>query len=184
MNNKWMSIIEGLLFINGDEGTTINDISTILEIDDEEIIIKHVEGLKDKYKNDSACGLDIQKFAGNKYRLITKKEDVDYYVKLENIKTETKLSTASLEVLTIIAYNEPVTKAYVEDVRGVNCDNVFHKLKLRNLIVQCGTDPSKPYNPALYKTTDDFMKYFNINSLDELPQLIEEKNEEKDIFTR
>ncbi|AGR40945.1 SMC-Scp complex subunit ScpB [Spiroplasma taiwanense] len=182
-NIKKISVIEGLIFVNGDEGTTMDDLKIILEESNEQLIEKLIEEITQKYKNDKSCGLEIQKFAKNKYRMITKKENADFYSKLANVKTESKLSTASIETLSIIAYKGPITRADVEDIRGVNCESIFHKLKLRNLIIDAGKSMELG-KATLYKVTDDFLKYFNLNSLDELPKLKEVIDEEKEIFNR
>ncbi len=181
--NKKLAITEGLLFVNGDDGVSIDDLKFILNTEEDSIIEKILDALKDKYSSDEASGLDIQKFARNKFRMITKKENAEHYAKLSNIKTEAKLSTASIETLSIIAYKGPISKAKVEDIRGVNCETIFYKLKLRNLIEEAGKS-SELGKPMLYKVTDDFLKYFNLNSLDDLPKLKETIEEEKDIFKR
>lgn len=181
--NKKLAITEGLLFVNGDDGVSIDDLKFILNTEEDSIIEKILDALKDKYRGDESSGLDIQKFARNKFRMITKKENAEHYAKLSNIKTEAKLSTASIETLSIIAYKGPISKAKVEDIRGVNCETIFYKLKLRNLIEEAGKS-SDLGKPMLYKVTDDFLKYFNLNSLDDLPKLKETIEEEKDIFKR
>ncbi|AHB36132.1 SMC-Scp complex subunit ScpB [Spiroplasma apis] len=181
--NKKLAITEGLLFVNGDDGVSIDDLKFILNTEEDTIIEKILDSLKDKYRGDESSGLDIQKFARNKFRMITKKENAEHYAKLSNIKTEAKLSTASIETLSIIAYKGPISKAKVEDIRGVNCETIFYKLKLRNLIEEAGKS-SDLGKPMLYKVTDDFLKYFNLNSLDDLPKLKETIEEEKDIFKR
>lgn len=181
--NKKLAITEGLLFVNGDDGVSIDDLRFILNTEEDSIIEKILDALKDKYRGDESSGLDIQKFARNKFRMITKKENAEHYAKLSNIKTEAKLSTASIETLSIIAYKGPISKAKVEDIRGVNCETIFYKLKLRNLIEEAGKS-SELGKPMLYKVTDDFLKYFNLNSLDDLPKLKETIEEEKDIFKR
>lgn len=181
--NKKLAITEGLLFVNGDDGVSIDDLKFILNTEEDSIIEKILDSLKDKYRGDESSGLDIQKFARNKFRMITKKENAEHYAKLSNIKTEAKLSTASIETLSIIAYKGPISKAKVEDIRGVNCETIFYKLKLRNLIEEAGKS-SDLGKPMLYKVTDDFLKYFNLNSLDDLPKLKETIEEEKDIFKR
>jgi len=181
--NKKLAITEGLLFVNGDDGVSIDDLKFILNTEEDSIIEKILDTLKDKYRGDESSGLNIQKFARNKFRMITKKENAEHYAKLSNIKTEAKLSTASIETLSIIAYKGPISKAKVEDIRGVNCETIFYKLKLRNLIEETGKS-SDLGKPMLYKVTDDFLKYFNLNSLDDLPKLKETIEEEKDIFKR
>ncbi|AKU80119.1 SMC-Scp complex subunit ScpB [Spiroplasma turonicum] len=181
-NKKKISLIEGLLFINGDEGVSLEEVSIFLDIsidESEELIVL----IQNKYKKDLECGLELQRFAKNKFRMITKKENSEYYIKLANLKTESRLSSASIEVLSIIAYKGPVTKADVENIRGVNCDNIFYKLKLRNLISEVGksNDVGKP---TLYNVTTEFLKYFNLNSLEELPKLKESNISDKEIFNR
>ncbi|ASP28585.1 chromosome condensation and segregation factor B [Spiroplasma corruscae] len=180
--SKQVSLIEGLLFINGDEGISLDDISEFLDITNNvsENLIKH---LIEKYKKDEESGLEIQKFAKDKFRMTTKKVNSDYYLKLANLKTEAKLSSASIEVLSIIAYKGPTTKAEVENIRGVNCDHIFYKLRLRNLICEAGksNDVGKP---MMYKVTTEFLKYFSLNSLEELPKLRDNNNSEKEIFNR
>ncbi|QGS51705.1 SMC-Scp complex subunit ScpB [Spiroplasma tabanidicola] len=180
---KQMAIVEGLFFVNGDEGTSIEDIKLILEINDEKKIVEVINALIEKYQKDDSCGLEIQNFAKTKYRMITKKENVEFYTKLSNIKTETKLSTASIETLSIIAYKGPITRAAVENIRGVNCDAIFYKLKTRNLITNVGKS-DEVGKPSLYKVTDSFLKYFNLKSLDDLPKIEDESKNEKDIFGR
>ncbi|WP_339021431.1 SMC-Scp complex subunit ScpB [Spiroplasma endosymbiont of Atherix ibis] len=182
-NKKRISIIEGLLFVNGDEGTSIEDLQFILGDINENEISDLIDQLIKKYSKDESSGLNIQKFAKNRYRMITKKENADFYAKLSNIKTESKLSTASIETLSIIAYRGPISKAHVEEIRGVNCETIFYKLKLRNLIKEAGKS-DEVGKPMLYKVTQDFLKYFNLNSLDELPKLKETIEEVKEIFTR
>ncbi|WP_339022480.1 SMC-Scp complex subunit ScpB [Spiroplasma endosymbiont of Crioceris asparagi] len=182
--NKKIALTEGLLFLSGDAGASVSDIKTLLGMKSSSEVTKIINSLIKKYQNDKFSGLDIQNFAGDKYRMIVKKENYNYYLKLENVKLEAKLSPASLEVLSIIAYKSPISKAQIEDIRGVNCDGVIYKLRLRNLIHEIGRSEG-PGRPILFGVTDEFMKYFNINSLDELPALKEIKevdNEDKDIF--
>ncbi|AHI52646.1 SMC-Scp complex subunit ScpB [Spiroplasma culicicola] len=180
---KMQAITEGLLFVNGDEGVETEELKFILSVEDDVIIEQIILALIEKYQNDQSSGLDIQKFAKTKFRMITKKENADYYAKLSNVKTEAKLSTASIETLSIIAYKGPISRHGVEDIRGVNCENIFYKLKLRNLITEAGKS-DEIGKPMLYKVTDDFLKYFNLNSLEDLPKLKEADIEERDIFSR
>ncbi|AOG60197.1 chromosome condensation and segregation factor B [Spiroplasma helicoides] len=181
--DKKMAIAEGLLFVNGDEGTSLEDLKFILELENDDDVEKVIEDLIAKYEKDKSSGLDIQKFAKSKYRMTTKKQNADFYARLTNVKTETKLSTASIETLSIIAYKGPITKAAVETIRGVGCDAIFYKLKLRNLITDAGKS-EEVGKPTLYKVTEDFLKYFNLNSLDDLPKLQDSFEQDKDIFGR
>ncbi len=171
-----LSILEGLLFMAGDEGIVLNDATEIFEnitiIKLEELIGE----LSAKYYNDITSGLTISKFAGNRYRMSTKKENYEWYLKLVDVKTEAKLSNAAIEVLAIIAYKQPISRPEIEEIRGVNCDSIIYKLKFRELIEEAGKSelPGKPIN---YKVTDKFMKLFEINSLNELPQIDFENND-------
>ncbi|WP_342269274.1 SMC-Scp complex subunit ScpB [Spiroplasma endosymbiont of Aspidapion aeneum] len=180
-NNKLMAVVEGLLFLNGDAGVDIEDIKQMLNINEKDEVVKIINNLNHKYKNDDSCGLMIQTFAQTKFRMVIKNAFFDYYLKLENIKTEAKLSSAAIEVLSLIAYRGPISKPEVEQIRGVNCDIHFSKLRQRGLIAENGKAENLVGKPMLYITTDDFLKYFNLNSLDELPPLTAvEENE--DIF--
>ncbi|AKX34460.1 chromosome condensation and segregation factor B [Spiroplasma litorale] len=180
--SKKISLVEGLLFINGDEGISLEELAEFLESTQKESE-KIVNFIVDKYKEDKECGLEIQRFARDRFRMTTKRENSEYYVRLSNLKTESKLSSASIEVLSIIAYKGPVTKSDVENIRGVGCDHIFYKLRLRNLITEAGksNDVGKP---MMYKVTTEFLKYFNLNSLEDLPKLKENEISDKEIFNR
>lgn len=178
--NKKISLIEGFLFINGDAGCELNDICYLCDVTNDEGL-ELILILKEKYRKDELCGLDIQTFAKTNFRMMTKKEDSEFYKKIANLKVETKLSSASIETLSIIAYKGPISRPEIEEIRGVNCDNVIYKLKLRNLIEEAGKS-DKPGRPMNYSVTKDFLKYFNINSLDDLPQIDWKDSEGKNIF--
>ncbi|AHI53647.1 chromosome condensation and segregation factor B [Spiroplasma sabaudiense Ar-1343] len=183
-NEKIMGIIESILFVNGDEGISEDYIHLILENQSAAKIAQALQGLREKYRNDLSCGLDIQKFAGNRYRMVTKKDNHDYLSKMTNIKTESKLSSASIETLSIIAYKGPISRPEIEQIRGVGCDAIMYKLKIRNLIKEMGKS-ELPGRPMLYGITNDFLKLFNLNSLEELPELPGANLEDDaDIFSR
>ncbi|WP_368486102.1 SMC-Scp complex subunit ScpB [Spiroplasma sp. DGKH1] len=179
-NNEKIALLEGLLFISGDEGIGLTEISEVLElppVDCQQLITT----LTKEYQTNSTRGLMINNFA-NKYRLTTKKEYYPFYLKLSHPKVEARLSQAALETLAIIAYRGPISKPEIEDLRGVNSDNVIYKLKARELIEEAGKSdlPGKPLN---YKVTEEFLKAFNLNSLAELPQLQEiTSDQEEDLF--
>lgn len=178
--NKKMALIEGLLFINGDSGVEINDLCFLIDQSEDEVKLI-IDKLIDKYNSDETSGITIQNFAKTNFRMITKKEDADQYKKLASVKTEAKLSGASLETLSIIAYKGPISRPEIEEIRGVNCENVVYKLKTRDLIREAGqsTRAGKPMN---YEVTENFMKYFNINSLEELPDLDTFNEEQRNLF--
>ena len=94
------------------------------------------------------------------------------------------LTQSALEVLAIIAYNQPITRVEIDELRGVNSTYVLRRLVAKGLIKECGKS-DKPGHPTLYKTTDEFLDYFGLSSKEELPKieiLTEEEILEKDLF--
>lgn len=174
------AILEGLLFISGEDGVSINQICEILNIninDAKEVIDNLI-----KYYENNERGLNINLY-GNKYVFTTKKEYSNYYEKLVKSKENNILSQASLETLAIIAYNEPITRVEIDEIRGVSSNHIVRKLISKNLICECGKS-ELPGKPILYKTTDFFLKYFGISNLSQLPSIDEIKvdDEELDLF--
>ncbi len=174
-------VIEGLLYVQGDLGLTLKQVSEILEINEEEAK-ELILSLKQDYINEDR-GLRIN-YLGNSFKLATKEEHQKYYQKLlENPKNNT-LSNQALETLAIIAYNEPITRIEIDEMRGVDSVYVVRRLLAKGLIKECGKS-EKPGHPILYKTTDEFLDYFGLSSKDDLPkiELLEEiNNEDKDLF--
>ena len=173
------AVLEGLLFVSGDEGLTKEQLMELLEID-ENNLNEIIDNLKDKYiKDDSGITL---KMLGNHYKLTTKEEHKEYYEKLVEIE-EGNLSEASLETLAIIAYNQPVTRLTVDEIRGINSSYVVRKLVARELIEEKGRSDS-PGRPILYGVTDKFLDYFGLSSIEDLPEIkeTETKDEDVDLF--
>ena len=179
MNNK--AILEGLLFVVGDDGLTLKQIEDILSINLDEAK-QLVTDLKKEYESDDR-GITIN-FLGDTFKLTTKKEHRDYYEKLLQ-NTETNfLSQAALETLAIIAYNEPITRVEIDELRGVSTSHIVRKLLAKGLIKEVGKS-DLPGRPILYKTTSDFLDYFGLSSIDELPKLEEiniDNFDEVDLF--
>ena len=176
-----VGVLEGLLFVLGDEGITLDQISSLLEISKDEakeLLLK----LKQNYeKNDR--GLRIR-FLGNAFKLTTKEEHKSYYQKLVLTPESNALSQSALEVLAIIAYNEPITRAEIDAYRGVSSDYTIRKLLAKGLIKESGKS-TMPGRPNLYKTTHDFLDYFGLATLEDLPKLTvnEENASEEELFT-
>ena len=171
------SVVEGLLYVQGDLGITLKDIERILEIDEEEAK-RIVLNLKNYY-DDNKRGLRIN-FLGNTIKLTTREEHKEYYQKLLEEPTSNCLSQSALETLAIIAYNEPITRGNVDSLRGVDSAYVMRRLLAKGLIKECGTIG----RPTLYKTTDEFLDYFGLGSRDDLPKIelnMEEKGT-KDLY--
>lgn len=175
------SIIEGLLYVQGDLGLTIEDIKRILEIDEKEAKTL-VLNLKEYYDNNNR-GIRIN-FLGNTIKLTTREEHQKYYQALLEDPTSNTLSDAALETLAIIAYNEPITRGEVETLRGVDSAYIVRRLLAKGLIKECGKSPL-PGKPTLYKTTDEFLDYFNLSSIEDLPDItfLEEEDKTRDLYT-
>jgi segregation and condensation protein B len=173
MNIK--SIIESLLFAWGEPLNT-NEISRILNVKPGYVNQALEEMMKSRSGNPDS-GLIIQKF-GNSYQLTTKKDNYDFIQTLLQTSVNKSLSTAAMETLSIIAYKQPVTKVEIELIRGVKCANVIKGLLDKNLIREAGKI-DKPGRPTLYATTDEFLRHFGLNSINELPAITTEFKEEK-----
>ena len=174
MNLK--AVLEGILFIVGDEGTTIKEISNVLDVSEEEVK-KLLMELKKDYE-DKGRGLRIS-YLGNTFKLTTKEEHKDYYEKLVTESRTTNLSNAALEVLAVIAYNEPITRLKIDEVRGVNSSQIVRRLLARGFIKVCGKEDTIG-KPNLYKTTNEFLDYFGLSSKEDLPELIIKERVEND----
>jgi len=173
-------IIEGLLYVQGDQGLTVEQTALILNIGREEAK-ELILSLKQDYI-DADRGLRIN-FLGNSYKLTTKEEHKAYFRKLLESPQNNVLSNSALETLAIIAYNEPITRGEIDEMRGVDSIYVIRRLLARGLIKESGRS-EKPGHPILYKTTDEFLDYFGLANKEDLPKidLIESDNEEKDLF--
>lgn len=174
-------VLEGLLYIQGDIGLTIEEIAKTLNIDEEEA--KRVVLNLKCYYDDNERGLRLR-FLGNTIKLTTREEHKEYYQKLLESPVNNVLSVPALETLAIIAYNEPITRGQVEKLRGVDSTFVIRTLVARGLIKECGKS-DLPGRPLLYKTTDDFLDYFGLSSREELPDIskLEEDTNPKDLYT-
>lgn len=173
---KLVPVIEGILFLVGDEGITIEELKNILEIDEKELA-KNLNELKQEYENENR-GLKID-YLGNKFKLTTKKEHKKYYEKLKEEEISSTLSEAALEALVIIAYNQPITRVKVDEIRGVGSSHLIRKLMLKNLIKEIGKSDA-PGRPNLYGTTDEFLDYFGLKTIKDLPE-IKEMNMDEEI---
>jgi segregation and condensation protein B len=165
MNYK--GLIEGLLFVSGDEGLTLIDLCSIIGASDD-VVLSSINELINDY-NDSSRGIRIEMF-GESYKLVTKREYKEYLKKLVP-DDEDLLTQSNLETLAIIAYNQPITRMQVDEIRGVNSSHVIRKLVMLDLIMEKGRS-DLPGHPILYGTSDYFLDYFGINSLSQLPEVI------------
>lgn len=116
--------------------------------------------------------------SGGGWQFLTKKEYHKTIAQLNGDKFLKKLSVASIETLSIIAYKQPVTKSEIELIRGVNCDYAVQKLLEKELVVISGRKEDAVGKPLIYSTSKNFMDYFGINSSDDLPKIKEILNQE------
>ncbi|MGI6097941.1 MAG: SMC-Scp complex subunit ScpB [Dethiobacteria bacterium] len=169
---KTMAIIEGLLFIN-EEPLTLERIAEIVEYPPEELSFL-LQEMQQRMKKEEQRGLQIIEVAGG-YLMGTKPEYASYMDKLYEKETSTSLSRAALETLAIIAYKQPITRVEIEAIRGVRVDKILENLLKRQLIKVVGRKEGLG-RPLLYGVTEGFLKYFGLNSLDDLPPLELEEN--------
>lgn len=173
------AVLEGLLFVVGEDGLTIDQMTDVLGID-EDTAKDLIRELKKDYEDESR-GLRID-FLGNRFKLTTKFEHKDYYQKLIENPESNVLSQAALETLAIIAYNEPITRVQIDTIRGVGTTSLLRKLVAKGFIKESGRS-ELPGRPILYETTHEFLDYFCLSSIEDLPKIediIEEVNEEDD----
>ena len=168
-----------MLFLRGDDGIDLKTIGAVLELDK-----KQAQVLLDNYldyKKQCDQGIRVVNF-NNVYKMATNPKYVDYYHKMAD-QNKARLSNAALETLAIIAYNQPITRNEIEEIRGVGCDATIRNLVARALIKDYGR-ADLPGLPILYGVTDEFFDAFNLTSLDELPLLEEvHTTSDVDIFT-
>ena len=167
-----MPIAEAILFASG-EPVDIEKLCESAGVVKEEIE-KALDKLEEKY-NSSESGIELLKL-NKSYQLATKKDYSKYIKTALEIKKNTVLSPAAMEALTIIAYNQPVTKGFVESVRGVDSSGVVNSLVDKGLVTETGR-LNLPGRPIAYKTTDNFLRAFRLSSLDDLPELPEQKGQ-------
>lgn len=178
-----LGVLEGILFVVGDEGVTLKQICNIMniEIDEAKSLLQE---LKKSYESDSR-GIRIS-YLGDAFKLTTKKEHKEYYKSLVENPENNTLSQAALETLAIVAYNQPITRMELDAMRGVTNVHMLRKLVAKGLIKESGKS-TMPGRPNLYVTTSEFLDYFGLSSIDELPDISntssDDKEEESELFT-
>ncbi len=178
-----LGVLEGILFVVGDEGITLKGLCDVMNIsmdEAKELLLK----LKNSYEAKER-GIRIS-YLGDAFKLTTKEEHKEYYQRLVETPDVNTLSPSSLEVLAIIAYNQPITRIEIDEMRGVSSTHLIRRLVARGLIKEAGKS-KLPGRPNLYKTTHEFLDAFGLASLSELPkmpeQVEEEEEQEKELFT-
>ena len=168
--------LESIIFVSGDEGLSLKQIAEILD-QEESSTLNLIDELKDKYSSEKH-GVSLELLGGN-YKFVTKKEYKPYLERMVDVEENGDLSQSALETLAIIAYNEPVTRIQVDEIRGVNSSYVIRRLLLRDLIKETGRS-ELPGRPILYSTTSKFLDYFGLSTIEELPKLEPIQEEEAD----
>lgn len=166
------AIIEGLLFASG-ESVPVKRLCEVTETD-EKTMTSLLNRMNDKYENDPTRGIHLIKLEDS-YQLCTKREYYDYIKSLREKKRRASLSNAGLEVLSVIAYNQPVTRSALEFIRGVNSDGALNNLIAAGLVEEVGRLDA-PGRPILFGTSEEFLRCFNLSSLSELPDVELEYN--------
>lgn len=174
--------IEALLFVAGEDGLRVRQLADLLSIPPTGVI-QSLEKLAEKYRKDEDSSLALLE-TSNAYKIVTKQDFADLLREYSRAPINQSLSRAALETLSIIAYKQPITRMEVDEIRGVNSSGAISKLQIFDLIRENGKKEVLG-RPNLYVTTDYFLDYMGINSLEELP-VVEETEliaEESQLFT-
>lgn len=165
---KLSAVVEAILFAGGEPV----ELDRICEAADAVVseVREAIKLLEEKYSENS--GIELLKL-NDSYQLATKQEFAPYIKSALEIKRSSALSPAAMETLTIVAYNQPVTKGFVESVRGVDSSGVVNSLVEKGLLAEAGR-LDLPGRPIAYMTTDNFLRAFKLSSLDDLPPLPEQ----------
>ncbi|MBQ7584459.1 MAG: SMC-Scp complex subunit ScpB [Lachnospiraceae bacterium] len=167
------AVIEGVLFATGD-AVSVEKLMEVTECE-KEAVLEAAEALDKDYKS-KGRGIELARIE-DKLQLCTKTELYPYLQKVVKNKKEYQLTDVQLETLSIVAYKQPVTKLQVENIRGVNSDHAVNRLVEYGLVKELGRLDA-PGKPILFGTTDDFLRAFGVDSLDDLPEIAPEHVEE------
>lgn len=162
-----MAAVEAVLFACG-EPIELEKLAAAAEIE-KDAAERMVERLNDRYAEQGSAVV-IGKL-GDSYQMMTRPEYARYIKTALETRRQAPLSPAALEVLAIVAYNQPVTRGFVDQVRGVDSGGVVRSLVERDLLEEHGRLNDVPGRPIAYKTTDNFLRCFKLNSLDDLPPI-------------
>ena len=170
---EYKAAMEAILFADG-EPVSLSRIAEALELD-METALRLIEDLTNEYALREG-GLRILRLE-NSYQMCSAKEYAQPVRRVLDLRRNTPLSQAAMEVLAIVAYNQPVTRAFIEQVRGVDCGAVIQGLMAKSLIEERGR-LELPGRPLLYGTTTDFLRCFDMSAISELPPLPQNSGEE------
>lgn len=167
--------IEAILFASG-SSVPVSRIATALELS-EKVTKKHMDALVEEYEGRQG-GITIIRL-DDAYQMVSCSEYAPQIRTVMDLRRNTPLSQAAMEVLAVIAYNQPVTKAFIEQVRGVDCSGVIGSLTAKDLIEEKGR-LELPGRPLIYGTTENFLRCFSISDLSELPEIPSKEEKEED----
>ena len=170
--------IEAILFVAG-EAVAIKDLSRALQTDEKEIR-KTLNALRDEYDYEQR-GFLLKRF-GDNVQLATRPLYAGDVVRLLQPVQQQSLSQAAMETLAVVAYKQPVTRAEVEQIRGVKCDYSLQSLIAKGLIRETGRKDTIG-RPILFGTTDEFLSHFGLEGLDSLPPMPQEPRNETDTIS-
>ncbi|WP_127588237.1 SMC-Scp complex subunit ScpB [Paenibacillus koleovorans] len=162
---RMKSVIEGLLFVSGDEGLDVKQLADVLDVQPQ-LIKELLKDMTSDYKRQKR-GIQIVELAGA-YQLTTLPDHAPFFEKLAHSPTRSSLSQAALETLAIVAYKQPLTRVDIEEIRGVKSDRALHTLVAKDLIHEVGRAEAVG-RPILYGTTKSFLDYFGLAALQDLP---------------
>ncbi|WRP05128.1 SMC-Scp complex subunit ScpB [Rossellomorea aquimaris] len=174
-SNNWKGILESLLFAAGDEGLSLKQVCSVLEIGDQEAMAV-IEELKSDYEKDPNRGIYLIEIADT-FQLVTKKSNADYLKKLVESPNVSFLSQAALETLAIVAYKQPITRMEIEQIRGVKTERPIQTLTSKGLVKEVGRAEGTG-RAYLFGTTKEFLDYFGLKRIEELPPLPENIEDE------
>lgn len=163
-----LSQLEALLFVAGEDGLALSDLASLLNLQ-ATALLQQLEKLSEKYDQDQDSALCLLE-SSKRYRLVTKEAHAELLRLYSRTPINQSLSRASLEVLSIVAYKQPITRLEVDDIRGVNSSGAITKLQAFGLIHEAGKKEVIG-RPNLYVTTDYFLDFMGINDLDQLPDV-------------
>ncbi|MCD2255220.1 SMC-Scp complex subunit ScpB [Agrilactobacillus fermenti] len=165
---NYQAIIQALLYAAGDDGTTIQILASTLALD-AAAVRQWLEKLTNALQQDQTSGLEVLHF-GETYKLATKRVYAQYLTQFMSGNIGQHLSQAALEVLAIVAYEQPITRLEIDELRGVNSSGALQTLVARQMLQEQGRK-DVPGRPILYGTSDYFLDYFGLQSLDNLPPI-------------
>ena len=166
------AMLQAMLFASG-ESVPVKRLAEVLEISESKTY-SHLEAIKNKYDSDPSSGIRLVQLEDS-YQLSTKREYYECVRNLTERKRKASLTNAGLEVLSIVAYNQPITRSSIEFIRGVNSDGPLNNLISAGLVEEVGRLDA-PGRPILFGTGEEFLRCFNLTSISQLPDVELEYN--------